>query len=108
MWSHMEKPPGSKTKAIRQSRKNPVVKKTIVKPVNVISQKTWETEYQVPLAENGLNIYAPPLTTTVQNTNNQQTFHHFTPTQYTTIVNNAWPTAMNPDELRHRLLNSFK
>lgn len=28
--------------------------------------------------------------------------------EYTNLVSNAWPSAMDPDELRRRLLNSFK
>lgn len=114
MNSHIYRPPGTetKTKQVRQARKNPPVKKVeqFAPP-----QKNWASEYQVPTsAENGHNLFAPSLIINPEDTTSQHSqpsYHPYTTTvtQYSNLINNSWPTtAMDPDELRRRLLNSFK
>jgi len=111
MYMHMNKPFGQKK--ARASKKNPAVKKvdTVVPQAVVPIHKKWPpTEYQVPVvAENGhSSIVQQTWTINAEETNSQPPFHPFTATQYSNLVNNAWPSTMDPDELRRRLLNSFK
>ncbi|CAL4183704.1 unnamed protein product, partial [Meganyctiphanes norvegica] len=128
MYKHMYKPFEQKTKQVRQRKKNPPVPKPNPPPAPAL--KKWPpTEYQVPTTtvENGHSSLAHSQlahsqlaqvahhgwTINAEDTNsqpaiNQPALHSFTATQYSNLVNNAWPTTMDPDELRRRLLNSFK
>ncbi|CAL4084178.1 unnamed protein product, partial [Meganyctiphanes norvegica] len=117
MYKHMYKPLEQKTKQVRQRKRNPGVKKAITA---VPAHKKWPpTEYQVPLvAENGhSSLVHQTWTINAEDTSSQPalshpplsqtSFHPFTATQYSNFVNNAWPSTLDPDELRRRLLNSF-
>lgn len=56
---------------------------------------------------NRINAEANRINAEQVNRQQQHSIHHsFPPTQFTNL--NAWPTSMDPNELRHRLLNSFK
>jgi len=128
MYKHMYKPLGQKTKQVRQSKKNPAAKK--VGGVAPIAHKKWPTEYQVSfpvgsvVTENGHSSQGlPPAAAATaaaaavghyawninaDETNSQPPFHPITASQYTNLVNNTWPSTMDPDEFRRRLLHSFK
>merc|ERR1711874_845071 len=104
---------GEKPKQVRKRKTNPAVKKVV--PQEPVTVENGHSSQILPISSQTL----PPATaavghytwnTNAEDSNSQPTFqvHPFTASQYTNLVNTGCPSAMDPDELRRRLLNSFK
>lgn len=128
MYKHMYRPEGQKIKQVRHpktksgSRTNPVETHAETTESAAIAQKKmWPTndtlanqvQVQVNTGHNSLGHPAssvmPPVSGTVGqytwNINTEQT--NIQP-HFSSVPTNVWPSSMDPDEFRRRLLQSFK
>ncbi|CAL4163632.1 unnamed protein product [Meganyctiphanes norvegica] len=116
MYKHMYKPEGQKQKQVRHPKKNSVSKKNAVLPnavTTVSSVSSFVNPVQVNASHNSLGHSLSTAVSTVSGTVGHYTWNINTAEtnnqpQFSSITTNVWPSSIDPDDFRRRLMQSFK